>query len=77
MNSENSKTTILHRLLLKLASKIEFKRGKKSAVHTWKNIKSSYKNHKFKVSPPTWNDKFELPHGSYSISDIQDFFHIL
>ena len=84
MNSENSKTTILHRLLLKLASKIEFKRGKKSAVlsnfsiyYTWKNIKSSYKNHKFKVSPPTWNDKFELPHGSYSISDIQDFFHIL
>ena len=23
---------------------------------------------------PTWNDKFELPHGLYSVSDIQDNF---
>ena len=23
---------------------------------------------------PTWNDKFELPHGLYSVSDIQDYF---
>ena len=23
---------------------------------------------------PTWNEEFELPDGSYSISDIQDYF---
>ena len=35
-------------------------------------------NNKFKTSTPTWNNKFELPDGSYSISDIQDYFeHIL
>ena len=34
----------------------------------------SYKNNKFKISAPTWNDKFELPDGSYSVSDIQDYF---
>ena len=36
--------------------------------------KKSYKNNKFKISAPTWNGEFELPDGSYSISDIQDYF---
>ena len=44
-----------------------------SIIHG-KNIKSSYNNDKFKISAPTWNGKFELPGGSYSISDIQDYF---
>ena len=35
-----------------------------------KKIKSSYNNNKFKISAPTRNDKFELPHESYSVSDI-------
>ena len=43
----------------------------------WKNIKSSYNNNKFKISAPTWNDKFELPDGSYSVSDIQDYFEYI
>ena len=30
-------------------------------------------SNKFKISAPTWNDKFELPDGSYSISDIEDY----
>ena len=34
-----------------------------------------YKNNKFKTPAPTWNGKFELPDASYSISDIQDYFH--
>ena len=38
------------------------------------NIKISYNNNKFKKSAPTWNDKFELPDGSHSVSDIQNFF---
>ena len=42
--------------------------------YTWKNIKISYNNNKFKISASTWNDKYELPGGSYSVSDIQDYF---
>ena len=42
--------------------------------YTWKNIKSSYNNNQFKTSAPTWNDKFELPDGSYYVSDIQYYF---
>ena len=30
-----------------------------------------------KISAPTWNDKFELPDGSYSVSDIQDYFEYI
>ena len=41
------------------------------------NIKSSYNNSKFKVSAPTWNNEFELSHGSYSISYIQDYFEYI
>ena len=37
-------------------------------------MKSSYNSNKLKISTPTWNDKFELPNGSYSVSDIQDYF---
>ena len=31
-----------------------------------------YKNNKFKILATTWNDEFELPNGSYFISDVQD-----
>ena len=81
MNSENSKTSEPHVLILKLTDKLDLRRGEKiialsnlSIYYTWKNIKSSYNNNKFKISAPTWNDKFELPDGSYSVSDIQDCF---
>ena len=39
--------------------------------------KSLYNNNKFKISPPTWNDEFELPDGSYSVSDIQEYFEYI
>ena len=42
-----------------------------------KNIRSSYNNNKFKISAPTWNDKFELPDESYYVSDIQDYFEYI
>ena len=42
--------------------------------YTQKNIKNSYSNNRLKISAPTWNDKFELPDGSYSVSDVQDYF---
>ena len=41
---------------------------------TRKNIKSVYNNNKFKISASIWNDEFDLPDGSYSISDIHDYF---
>ena len=45
--------------------------------YTWKNIKKSCKNNKFKISTPTWNEEFELPDVSHSISDIQDYFEYI
>ena len=42
-----------------------------------KNIKSLYNNNKFKISAPTWNDKFKLPDGSYFVSDMQDYFEYI
>ena len=73
MNSENSKTSKYRVLVLKLADKLDLRRGQKSVAlsnlsiyYTWKNIKSSYSNNKFKISAPTRSDEFELPDGSYS-----------
>ena len=84
MNSENSRTSEYHVLELKLADKLDLRRGQKSVAfsdlsiyYTWKNIRSSYKNNKFKISAPTWSDEFELPDGSYSVSDIQDYFEYI
>ena len=48
-----------------------------SIYYSWKNINSEYNNNKFKISAPTWNDTFDLPDGSYSISDIQDYFEFI
>ena len=84
MNSENSKTSEPYVLKLKLTNKLELKIGEKITAlsnfiiyYTWKNIKSSYNNNKFKTSVPTWNDKFELPDGSYFVSDIQGYFEYI
>ena len=84
MNSENSKTSKPYVLILKLTNKLDLRMGEKiialsnlSIYYTWKNMKSSYNNNKFKISAPTWNDKFELPDGSYSVSNIQDYFEYI
>ena len=81
MNSENSRTSEPHILKLKLTDKLDLRIGEKvialsnlSICYTWKNIKSSYNNNKFKISAPTWNEELTLPDGSYSVSDIQDYF---
>ena len=50
---------------------------KTSICYTWKNIKSEYNSNKFMISAPTWNDTFDLPDGSYSIADIQDYFDFI
>ena len=67
MNSKNSKTSDLHRLLFNLA---DVASSNLSMYQTWKNIKMSSANNKFKVPTPTWNEKFELPDGSYSLYQI-------
>ena len=84
INSENSRTLKPHLLTFKLANKLDLRFGEKvvtlsnlSIYYTWKKIKSTYNNNKFKIFSPTWNDEFELPDGSYSISDIQDYFEYI
>ena len=81
MNSKNSKTSELHRLLLSLADKTDLKRSDQyialsnlSMLYLWKNIKYSYESNQIEISHPTWNEKFELPDGSGSVSDIQNYF---
>ena len=70
--------------MLKLTDKLDLRRGKKtvalsnlSIYYTWKNVKSSYNNNKFKISAPTWSEEFKLPDGSYSVSNIQDYFEYI
>ena len=84
MNTENSKTNEPHRFILSLGDKVNLKDPSKnmalanlSIYYTWKNIKSAYSNNKFKISAPTWNDEFDLPDGSYSIEDIQDYIEFI
>ena len=64
MNSENSITSDPHRLILRI-------------YYTWRNIKKSYKNNKFKISAPRWNEESESTDRSYSIPDIQDYFEYI
>ena len=84
INSENSKTSIAHILILKLTNELDLRRGEKitavsnlSICYTWKTIKSSYNNNKFKTSVPIWNNKFEFSDESYSVSNIQDYFEYI
>ena len=84
MNSENSRTSEYHVLVLKLADKLYLRRGQKSVAlsnlsiyYTCKNVKSSYNNNSFKISASTWSEEFKSPDGSYSISDIQDYFEYI
>ena len=84
MKTENSKTSETYRFKLDLADKLNLKNPNKkmalanlSIYYTWKNIKSEYNNNKFKISAPSWNYTFDLPDGSYSIADIQDYFEFI
>ena len=91
MNSENCRTPKYYVLVLKLTDKLDLRRDQKSfslsnlSIHyTWNNNNnnnnnnnSSCNNNKFKISAPGWSDEFELPDGSYSISDIQDYFEYI
>ena len=84
MNSKNSKTFKPHILIFNFTDKLDLRRSENrialsnfSIYYTWKNMKGSYNNNKFKIPAQTWKNKFELHDGSYSVSDIQDFEYIL
>ena len=74
MNTENSKTSESHRFKLDLTDKLNLKNPNKNVALA--NL-PDYNNNKFKISAPTWNDTFDLPDGSYSIADIQDYFEFI
>ena len=83
-NSENSTTSKPDRFRLDLTDKLNLKDPKKnmtlanlSIYYMWKNIKAEYNNNKFQISAPIWNDTFDLLDGSYSVSDIQDYFEFI
>ena len=76
MNSKNSKTNEPNRFKYELIDQLHLKNPNKNmalANYTWKNVKATYNNNKFKISAPTWNETFDLPDGSYNISEIQDY----
>ena len=75
MNTLNSRTNESNRLIYQFTDKLNLKNPNKNiALANLRNIKSEYNNNKIKIFAPTWNDKFNLTDGSYSVSDIQDYF---
>ena len=69
----------LHKFLINLSQRLDLRSSDRHTVlqnlsiyYTWKNIRKQYKKNKLKIITPTWSDEFELPNGSYSISNIQD-----
>ena len=85
MNTENSKTKESNKFINQFTDKLNLKTPDHKNIGlvnlsiycTWKNIKSAYNNNEFKISAPTWNDEFDLPDGSYAISEIQDYFEFI
>ena len=80
INSKNSKTNEPYKFKYDLIDKLDLRNKNKnmalanlSIYYTWKNVKSPYNNNKFKISAPTWNETFDLPHGLHNISEIQDY----
>ena len=80
MNSKNSKTREPNRFKYDLIDKLDLRNPNKnmalanlSIYYTWKNVKSTYNNNKFKILAPTWNKTFDLPDGSYNISETQGY----
>ena len=80
MNTKNSKTNEPNRFKYDLIDKLDLKNPNKnialinlSIYYTWKKVKSTYNNNKFKISTRTWNETFDLSDGSYDVSEIQDY----
>ena len=79
INTDNRNMNELHKFLINLSQRLDLRSSDRHTVlqnlsiyYTWKNIRKQYKKNKLKIIAPTRNDEFELPNGSYSISNIQD-----
>ena len=77
MNTENSKTNKSHKFDFKSLQRLDLRCSNKhialqnlTIFQTQKNIRKRYKNKILKTIATTWNNEFELPDGSYSVSDI-------
>ena len=84
MNTKNSKNNESHKFKYDLIDKLDLRNPNKnmelanlSIYYTRKNVKSIFKINKFKISAPTWSQKFDWPDGSYNIPEIQDYFEYL
>ena len=84
VNKENNETSEQCTFVLNLSQRLDLRSSNKhltlqnlSIFYNWKNIRQQYKNNKLKIKAPTWNDEFELPDGSYSMSDIQDYINFI
>ena len=81
LNTENGKKNESGKFIYQFTDKLNFKTSNNkniglvnlSIYYTWRDITSEYNNSKFKTSAPTLNDTFDLPDGSYSVFDIQDY----
>ena len=69
-----------HKFVLNLSQRLDLRSSNKhvslqnvSIYYMLKNTRKQYKNNKLKIIAPTCHDEFELPDGSYSVSDIQDY----
>ena len=80
MSTEHSETNEPYKFVLKLSQRLDLRNSNKhvafedlSIFHTWRSLRKQYKNNKLEIIAPTWNEVLELPHGSYSVSNIQDY----
>ena len=78
MSTENSKTNESYKFFV--AQRLDLKSSNKnvafqdlSVFHTWRILRKQYKNNKLEITAPTWNEELELPHGSFSVSNIQHY----
>ena len=84
MNTWDSETNESKKFMYQFTDKLNLRNPNKymalanlSIYNTWKNSKSEYNNNKFKISVPTWNDEFNLPGESYSVSNIPNYFEYI
>ena len=84
MNTLNIQTNESNKFIYQFTGKLNLKNPNKNMAlanliiyYAWKNIKPEYSNNKFKISASTWNDEVNLPDGSSSVSDIEDYFEYI
>ena len=80
LNTKKSITNEPHKFILNLSQILDLQSSNKHVAlqnlyiyYTWKNVRKQYNNNKLKIRVPTWNDEYEFPDGSYSVSNIQDY----